>query len=407
MMEAASPRAAALRLFAVGLTAFFTLVDLFGAQAILPALAQRFHTSPATTSLAVNASTLGMAIAGLLVAFFSRGVDRRRAISLSLALLAVPTAALALAPNLAVFAALRVTQGLCMATAFGLMLAYLGEHFDMGATAGAFAAYVTGNVASNLFGRLIAATTASALGIPTTFLLLAALNLAGAALVYFTVRGTPPMPGAAMASRSLRRLLAEPLSDARTRALLVIGFSILFAFIGVFSFVNFVLARRPFALGMMSLGLVYFVFLPSILVTPLGGTITRIIGGRRALWLGLMVAVMGLPLLLLPALAAVLGGLVLVGVGTFLAQAVATGQLAVQGKGERGATSGLYLAAYFTGGLVGTAVLGQVFDRLGWRGCVLGVFAALVCAALAAFTLAGSDRARSLEPGRAKAGALT
>jgi hypothetical protein len=30
-----------------------------------------------------------------------------------------------------------------------------------------------------------------------------------------------------------------------------------------------------------------------------------------------------------------------------------------------------HLAAYFTGGLVGSAVLGQAFDRLGWV-CVIG-----------------------------------
>ncbi len=383
MMDTASPRARALRLFAVGLTAFFTLVDLFAAQAILPALGHRFHTSPATTSLGVNASTLGMAVAGLCVALFSRGVDRRRGIAISLVLLALPTAALALAPNLAVFAALRITQGLCMATAFGLMLAYLGEHFDMAATAGAFAAYVTGNVASNLFGRLIAATAAGTIGVPNTFLLLAAFNLLGAALVYMTVHSTPPMAEHAMPATPVRRLLGEPLGDPRTRALLAIGFSILFAFIGTFSFVNFVLARAPFALGMRSLGLVYFVFAPAILVTPLGGAISKALGGRRALWIGLGVAVLGLPLLLLPTLAGVLGGLVLVGVGTFLAQAVATGQLAAQGKGERGVTSGLYLAAYFAGGLVGTAVLGQVFDRIGWAGCVVGVGVALLGAAAA------------------------
>jgi len=53
--------------------------------------------------------------------------DRRRGTILSLALLAIPTLALAFAPNLAVFATLRIVQGLCMASAFTLTLAYLGE----------------------------------------------------------------------------------------------------------------------------------------------------------------------------------------------------------------------------------------------------------------------------------------
>jgi MFS family permease len=76
--------------------------------------------------------------------------------------------------------------------------------------------------------------------------------------------------------------------------------------------------------------------------------------------------------------------LTLVGVGTFSAQAVATGFVGRAAKANRGAASGLYLASYFGGGLVGSAVLGQVFDRFGWPACVLGIGVALAAAALLA-----------------------
>jgi len=90
-----------------------------------------------------------------------------------------------------------------------------------------------------------------------------------------------------------------------------------------------------------------------------------------------------LPLLLLPNLAAVLLGMVLVGVGTFFAQATATGFVSRAATADRGAASGIYLACYFAGGLVGTAILGQIFDRLGWQACVVGIaFALGVAAAL-------------------------
>jgi MFS transporter, YNFM family, putative membrane transport protein len=78
----------------------------------------------------------------------------------------------------------------------------------------------------------------------------------------------------------------------------------------------------------------------------------------------------------------VLAGLVLVGVGTFLAQAVATGFVGRAATGDRGAASGLYLASYFAGGLVGAAVIGQVFERIGWPACVGGIGLALILAAV-------------------------
>jgi len=54
---------------------------------------------------------------------------------------------------------------------------------------------------------------------------------------------------------------------------------------------------------------------------------------------------------------------------------------------DRGAASGIYLASYFLGGLVGSAVLGQVYDRLGWPACVGGIGLALALAALLTFRL--------------------
>ncbi|MDI1265876.1 MAG: MFS transporter, partial [bacterium] len=116
-----------LRSLVIGLTAFLTVVDLFATQAILPSLTRHYNVSPAEMGVAVNASTLGMAIAGLVTGFLSPHIDRRLGILLSLVLLAIPTTLLAYAPDLTSFTILRVAQGLCMASAFALTLAYLGE----------------------------------------------------------------------------------------------------------------------------------------------------------------------------------------------------------------------------------------------------------------------------------------
>src|SRR6516225_5845659 len=145
------PSGVLLRTIVIGLTAFLTVVDLFATQAILPSLARAYNVAPAAIGFAVNASTIGMAIAGLAVAFFSGRIDRRRGVLASLTLLSIPTALLSIAPDLTTFAVLRVAQGLCMSTAFALTLSYLAENCSAADTAGAFAAYITGNVASNLF----------------------------------------------------------------------------------------------------------------------------------------------------------------------------------------------------------------------------------------------------------------
>ena len=391
-MHAHSP-GVVLRSIVVGLTAFLTVVDLFATQAILPSLASRYQVEPAAVGFAVNATTMGMAVAGLVVGFFSPRIDRRLGILLSLSLLAVPTALLATAPNLAVFTILRIAQGLCMASAFALTLAYLGEQCSAMDAGGAFAAYITGNVASNLIGRLVSAAVADACGLAWNFYFFALLNLAGAVLVYFTIARVEPMH--AVGGPSPRMAIIDQWRNPRLRAAFGIGFCILFAFIGTFTYVNFVLVRAPLSLGMTDLGLVYFVFAPSIATTLLAGSVAARFGTRPATWSALAVAALGLPLMLTTHLAQVLAGMVLVGVGTFFAQAAATAYVGQAAGDGRGIASGTYLACYFSGGLVGSAILGQLFERFGWTACVAGVGASLLTAAIltARLTLAAQGAA--------------
>jgi MFS transporter, YNFM family, putative membrane transport protein len=380
-----SPRTASvLRSGVIALTAFLTLVDLFATQAILPSLATRYSVSPAAMGLAVNASTLGMAIAGLVIAFVSPRIDRRRGILVSLALLSIPTALLATAPNLSAFAALRVVQGCFMVSAFSLTLAHLGERCSAEDAGGAFAAYIAGNVASNLFGRLISAAVAESYGVSFNFYFFAALNLAGAALVYFTVSRTPAMAPHTMPDRSPGVAWRAHLENPALRASFASGFCILFAFIGTFTFVNFVLVQPPFGLGMMGLGFVYFVFAPSLVTTLLAGRAVTRFGVQTTIIGAIAVAGAGLPLLLASSLSLVLLGLALFAIGTFAAQAAATGFVSLAARTDRSTASGLYLASYFFGGLVGSAVLGHIFERFGWSACVLGIASALGLVALLA-----------------------
>jgi YNFM family putative membrane transporter len=375
------------RSFVIGLTAFLTVVDLFATQAILPSLTRAYRVTPAAMGFAVNASTMGMAVAGLGIAFFSHWIDRRLGILISLALLAIPTALLAIAPDLTIFTTLRVMQGLFMASAFSLTLAYLGEQCSSIDAGGAFAAYITGNVASNLIGRLVSAGVADHFGLAWNFYFFAVLNLAGAVLVYFTVRKTPPIEDMGTSASSPLAALLAHFRNGPLRAAFGIGFCILFAFIGTFTYVNFVLVREPLLLSRMELGFVYFVFLPSIATTLLAGALVGRFGTRLTLWFSLAVAALGLPLLLSPNLSAILFGMVLVAIGTFLAQATATGFVGHAATSDRGAASGIYLASYFFGGLIGSAVLGQLFDRFGWTACVAGIAVVLVIAATLAFRL--------------------
>jgi len=364
-----------LRFAVIALIAFLTLVDLFAAQAILPSLVDKFQATPAEMGFAVNASTFGMALAGLGIAFFGRRIDRRNGIWISLMLLAIPTTLLAFTDDLAIFALLRVAQGLCMSAAFTLTMAYLSEHFSPGQAAGALAAYVTGNVASNFFGRILSASVAGLGGLPVNFLTFAALNLVGALLVWLTLEKTSGMMQTNDDRSFHMRRWTYHLADGELRRAFATGFLILFVFIGTFTYVNFHLV--DLGVTPMKLGLVYLVFLPSMLTTPLAGRIALRLGANRGIVFTLGLAIIGLLALLSTHLVLVLAGLALVAVGTFLAQAIATGLVGQRAAIDKAGASGIYLASYYSGGLIGSLIIGQIYDRAGWAATVLALTAAL------------------------------
>lgn len=393
----------------IGLIGFFTLVDLFAAQAILPTLAGRFAVAPGVIGLAANASTLGMAVAGLAIAFIGARTDRRIATTVSLAILSVPTLLLAVAPDIQTFAALRIAQGVFMVAAFSMTMSYLAERCSAAQATTALAAYVTGSVASNLVGRLVSSFVAESYGVPANFIFFAALNIAGAALAWATLREATPMevaplgpyPAQSAAPSSSPAFPAsaafvDHLKNACLRTAFGIGFLVLFAFIGAFTYVNFALAAAPISLSPTAIGYVYFVFAPAMLTTPLAGRVAARYGARNSFLASLGLALAGMAMLLALSLPIILLGLTLVGVGLFFAQATATGFVGRAAKHNRAAASGMYLSAYYLGGLAGAAVLGAVFDRAGWTATV-GVAAAAI---IAAGALAAMLKKSTAEPGR-------
>lgn len=379
------PRDIVRRSTIVALVSFLTLIDLFGSQALLPQLVVAFDADPQVMGIAVNASTFGMALSGLVVAWFADRIDRKRGIWISLALLSIPTFFLGVVDSVSAFMALRVLQGVFMAAAFTLTLTYLSEQCDVTAAGGAMAAYIAGNVASNLFGRLLAVSAADHLGLSEAFWVFAVLNLAGAALAFVLIG--PQDSARPMPNGSPWNAWKAHLSHPALRVSFAIGFGILFVFVGVFTYVNLHLTGT-LGLDPKSLGLVYFVFLPAMITTLYAARAVSRFGPQTVLRTSSAVVILGLILTYLNSLPSVLAGLTLIGAGTFFMQGAATGFVGRTATRDRAAANGLYLTSYYVGGLAGAVLLGQLNSLGGWTMVNLAVMAVVVVIFLMAGALA-------------------
>ncbi len=255
----------------IGLIAFLTVVDLFATQAILPSLAQAYDVTPAAMGLAVNASTLGMAVAGLAVAFFSRHINRRLGILIALCVLADPDR---FAGNGA-----RSHQLHDPAHRAGALHG-VGLHADARLSRRGMQRHGRGRCLRGLYHRQCREQSDRPPDLgrrrrPSRtcrqFLFLRRAQPRGRRAGLFH----DPLDHADGADERARMspfgAWTTHLRNRPLRAAFGIGFCILFAFIGTFTYVNFVLVREPLSLAPMALGLVYFVFLPSVLTTPFAG----------------------------------------------------------------------------------------------------------------------------------------
>ncbi|MEM9147312.1 MAG: MFS transporter [Pseudomonadota bacterium] len=357
------PRDVIRRSSIIALISFLTLIDLFGSQALLPQLVVAFEADLGVMGFAVNASTFGMALSGLTVAWFADRIDRKRGIWISLALLSIPTFLLGVVDSVGWFLALRVLQGVFMAAAFTLAMTYLSEQCDVTAAGGAMAAYITGNVASNLFGRLLAVSAADIVGLVGSFWVFAALNLLGAALAFRLIgaRDSQPPERSGSPLQAWQRHLAHP----ALRMAFVMGFVILFVFVGVYTYVNLHLTAA-FGLAPEQLGLVYLVFVPALFTTPYAAKAVSVFGPKQVFRVSAAATLVGVCLTLAPLFEVVLAGLAIIGMGTFFMQAAATGFVGRTANSDRAAANGLYLTSYYIGGLGGAFLFGQVHAQAGW-----------------------------------------
>ena len=314
-----------LRSLVIGLTAFLTVVDLFATQAILPSLTRHYNVTPAAMGFAVNASTMGMAVAGLVVGFLSPHIDRRLGILWSLVVARDPHHAAGERPR-----SDRVHDPAhCAGPVHGV-----GVCADAGLSRRAMQFDGRRRRVRCLYHRqrrqqsdrpagFGGGRRHARAGLELLLLCAAQSRRRGAGLLHHPARQADACDAdGAIAVRGDDRALAQ---SRAPRSAFAIGFCILFAFIGTFTFVNFVLVRAPLSLGRMDLGFVYFVFAPSVVTTLFAGKAVARFGTRPAIWGALAVAAIGLPLMLSSHLPEVLTGMVLVGVGTFFAQACATG----------------------------------------------------------------------------------
>lgn len=376
------PGSAAYRRVIVGL--FFagvaTFAQLYSPQAVLPFVAAEFAVDPAVAALAVSTSTLGLAIGVIPWSVVADRIGRIPAMA-SGVIAATAVGLLApLAPTLSLLLGARLLEGLALAAVPAIALAYLSEEVDPAHTATAAGSYIAGTTIGGLLGRLVAGPFGD-VGLWRGGVFAVAVVCAGSAAMFLWLtppaRGFTPTRRSRLRGPSLAARLAANLRDRRQLALYAQGFLLMGGFVAVYNYLGFHLVQPPYALPLWLVSLLFLAYLAGTATSPWAGALAGRFGRLPVLLASLAVMALGVAVTTLPAVAAVLAGLLILTAGFFAAHAVASGWApSIAAPEARAQAASLYYLGYYGGSSLFGWALGYAFHGLGWAGvagCVLAM----------------------------------
>jgi MFS transporter, YNFM family, putative membrane transport protein len=358
--------------------------DMYLTQAVLPVLSREFGVGAARAGVTVSAVVLTIAAASPAYGPLADALGRRRVMATATAFLAAATLACAFARSFGALVALRAVQGLFVPGVSAVSVAYAGDRFHVRELPSVVAGIISASILGGLLGRVLSGAIAAHLGWRASFAAFAALTAAAAVLV---ARGLER--AAAGERRGLAAAWAGMLGHLRDPPLVgayLVGASLFFAWMGIFTFLPFRLAAPPYGLSTGAISSVYLVFAVGALVSPVAGRLSARIPPRRLVAAGLAVEAIGIVLLLARPLPLVLAALAVLVAGAMTAQAIAPAFVNVTARTAKGGANALYLTAYYVGGTLGAIAPGVALQAVGWKGvvatCAAGAAVALLANAL-------------------------
>jgi predicted MFS family arabinose efflux permease len=365
-----------LLMLTVGLVGLFAFVQVYSVQSILPQLQHDLNASVVELGNSVGVTVLAVALISPFVGLLSDALGRKWLVVASVFALAVPTALMSQVQTVHGLLVLRFLQGLAVPGVSVVAIAYVGEEFRGSTMIRVMTVYIAGSVLGGFSGRFLLGHFSEYMPWRTAFDVMAVLNLVGAIVVWRGLPASRHFVASARFAASLKTL-GQLLHNPSLQAACALGFTMLFALVGLFTFVNLHLAAAPYHFTSGELANVFAVYLLGVVVTPLAGRVIPRIGARQTVLLAMAIAAVGVLLTLAHPAWCIVLALAVAACGVFVTQSATMSFIAYRIRSGRSQASGLYYTAYYCGGFGGAWACGIAYTWGGWPTTVAVVIAAM------------------------------
>lgn len=369
------------RRVAVAFAAVGAFLHLYAPQATLPLMAKEFGAGAAEAGMIITAGTLAVAATAPFAGAISDVFGRKRLIVAAMTLLMVPVVMVAFAPSLQWMIFWRFVHGLLLPPIFAVTIAYVGDEWPPHEANSVIGTYVAASAVGGFLGRFIPGMLTEHFGWRGGFLALSVISLICLIAVATLLTREHKFVRTANFAASARQMLTH-LRNPRLLPTYAVGFGVLFNFIATFTFISFYLAAPPFNCSPAFLGSIFFVYLIGSAVALWTGRGIAWLGRRNFMLCALAAWAVGMVITLIPAIPAIVIGLVIVSTCGILAQACSTSFVAVTAQGGTSSAVGLYVTCFYIGGTFGGWLVGHTYEWGGWPAATGPVIAMIAIMAL-------------------------
>lgn len=360
------------------LVGVFAFIQVYSIQSILPELQADLHASVVELGQAVGATVLAVALIAPFMGILSDALGRKWLIVSSVFFLAVPTALIAWAHDVQELLLLRFLQGLAVPGVSVVMTAYIGEEFRGARMVRTMTFYMGGCIMGGFLGRFLLGHLTDYMSWRMAFGIMTILNVAGGLIIW---RGLP-------ASRHFKAnphiksnllTLKQLLQNTNLRIASLLGFTLLFTQVALFTYINLHLAAAPYHYSSGALANLFTVYLLGMTVVPIMGRIIPRLGVRNTTLMSLTLSMLGVAFTLLTPAWGIILALALAACGTFISQSAVMTFLAQRITQGRSLANGLYYAIYYCGGFLGSWLCGLAYTWGAWPATVATLLAVQLC----------------------------
>lgn len=346
-----------------GLSVF---AQLYLFQPMLSELQASFGVSLATGSLAVSASTIGMATGLFLFAFKADTFKRERLMSLSLILSALLTITSAFMSHFVLLLLLNFLKGIALSGVSAVALAYLSDEIEPGKIGLAISLYLSGNTIGGMTGRVAGSLLAGWGGWQQAVWVIGITSLLLGYLFYWKIPASSQVSQNSISIKEKLQQMKDLLSKRLFIGMYLIAALAMGVFVSVYNYISIQLESPRYGLPHQMIAMIFVMYLTGVAGSIIVGKLSDKHKPERLLRYSLILLGAGLSMLLIPRLWALIAGLGILTFAFFSTHTIASRIVSVNASRSKSSATSIYWLSYYAGSSIIGSLTGIILTRFGW-----------------------------------------